>query len=54
MAPDIGGTIRDLVALVVSQLTSHWNVFWTCLMDAIEATEALLNNSHTCFCGNLH
>ena len=49
-------TIRGLVALtlVVSQLTSHWNIFWTCLMDAIEAIEALLSNSHTCFGGKLH
>ena len=47
-------TIRGLVALVVSQLTSHWNLFWTCLMDAIEAAGALLNNSHACFCGKLH
>ena len=47
-------TIRGLVALVVSQLTSHWNLFWTCLMDAIEATEALLDNSDNCFCGKLH
>ena len=50
----LGGTVRDLVALVVSQLTSHWNVFCICIMDAIEAIEALLNNSHTCFSGKLH
>ena len=47
-------SICGLVALVVSQLTSHWNIIWICLMDAIDATEALLSNSHTCFGGKLH
>ena len=46
--------IRGMVALIVSQLTSHWNLFCTYLMDAIAATEALVNNSHACFCGKLH
>ena len=47
-------TICGLVALAVSQLASHCNLFWTCLMDAIDATEALLSNSHACFHGKLH
>ena len=47
-------TIRGLVALVVSELTSHWNLFWTCVMDDIDAIEAFLNNPHTCFYEKLH